>query len=88
MSVLDQLDEPTEAVIISGPHKGEFITIARDAPRGTEEELIITPEIEALLEQAIQTTNEINQTLRVMRQGSAEFREEMAVRRRERNEFC
>ena len=75
------MEEPAEAVIISGPRKGEFIAVS-----GTGDETI-TPEAEMLLEEMITTANRITETLQVMRRDGEAFQAEMRERKKERDEL-
>ncbi len=70
--------ETTEAVIVSGPRKGEFITIPDGEP-------VVTPEAEALLDRMIETANEITETLQRMRRDADAFHVEMRQRKEERD---
>ncbi len=72
--------ETIEAVIISGPRKGEFITVPDAEP-------VMTPQVEALLDQMIESVNSINHTLQSMNRDTAAFVAEMRERRREREEL-
>jgi hypothetical protein len=72
--------EPAEAVIISGPRKGEFITISDD-------DLAVSPGAEALLDEMIATANNIAETIRAMRRDAEAFHAEMRERKKERDEL-
>ncbi len=74
-------EERDEAVIISGPRKGEFITISRSG------EAAVPPEAEAMLEEMIATADRIAETLQAMRRDAQDFHAEMRERKRERDEL-
>ena len=75
------MEEPAEAVIISGPRKGEFIAVS-----STGDETI-TPEAEALVDEMIGIANRITETLQAMRRDGEAFQTEMRERKKERDEL-
>ncbi len=70
-TVIESTDEVSEAVIISGPRKGEFIAVSR-----TGEE-VITPEAEALLEQAIAAAWQMAESAKEARAAAEALRTEV-----------
>lgn len=75
------MEEPAEAVIISGPRKGEFIAVS------SSNEEAIPPEAEALLGEMIGIANRITETLQAMRRDGEAFQDEMRERKKERDEL-
>lgn len=76
-----------EAVIISGPRKGEFIAVGNEP----HNELGLTPDEEAeiieILSVMEKTTDDILQTLRAMKQEAAAWHTYMDERKKVRNEI-
>ena len=82
MSALSsKVEEPAEAVIISGPRKGEFI-----AHSSTGEE-VATPEAVALVDEMLATAKSITETMQAMRRDGEAFRAEMCEREKKRHEL-
>lgn len=63
-------DEPAEAVIISGPRKGEFITVASNGET-------ITADEQALIEQAITAAWQLAQSAKEARLSAQSLRDEI-----------
>ena len=76
-------DEPAEAIIISGPRKGEFIRV-----NGNENEPVLTPEADALLDQAVQAARSMAENARATRLEMEGLLQEMREARRRRDEFA
>ena len=84
----DNLSDFAEAVIISGPRKGEFITVGKNVPPS---EPVFTAEEEAeaemLIDQMLAATAEISATIKTMRENSQAFQQEMQAHKKEHDEI-
>jgi hypothetical protein len=74
-------EEPAEAIIISGPRKGEFIRVGN-----TDYEPALSPEADALLDQAVLAARSMAETARSARMEMEALLQEMREARRRRHE--
>lgn len=78
-----QAVESCEAVIISGPRKGEFLTIA---PNGSSDAELPDPRVEAMLEKATKDARRVAETAQAVTAEAAALLQEMREARRELHE--
>lgn len=78
--VLEHIDESLEAVIISGPRKGEFITIAQNHETASLD-------IESLMDSMLEIIHALEASIAELKQDNAEFHQEMQERRQKRDEL-
>ena len=83
----NEANDLAEAVIISGPRKGEFIAVGRNVTQETTLSPEQEAEANALIDRMFAATAEISATIKEMRANASAFQEEMQARKKEHDEL-